>query len=118
MTILIVEDNEINRQLMCDVLTFHKYEVIQAENGKRGIEMARKQRPDLIIMDVQMPVMDGLEAIRRLKTSPETRDIKVLAITSFAMKGDRERIMAAGADYYMPKPINTRELPEVVRTLI
>jgi two-component system, cell cycle response regulator DivK len=80
--------------------------------------MSRKQMPDLIIMDVQMPVMGGFEAIRLLKASPETSNIKILAITFIAMKGDREKIIAAGADYYMPEPINTRELPGVVRALL
>jgi two-component system, cell cycle response regulator DivK len=117
-TILIVEDNQINRQLMTDLLEFHNYRVIEAPDGTRGIELAREQMPDLIIMDMQMPVMDGFEAISILKTAPETRDIKIMAITSFAMKGDREKILRAGADYYMPKPINIREFAKVVRSLV
>ena len=117
-TILIVEDNQINRKLMIDLLVFHNYQVIVAEDGIIGIELAREQRPDLIIMDMQMPVMDGFEAISILKTAPETRHIKIMAITSFAMKGDKEKIIRLGADYYMPKPINTREFPEAVRNLL
>lgn len=117
-TILIVEDNEINRQLMRDLLSFRGYRVIEAANGESGIKRAKKYRPDLIIMDIQMPVMDGFEAIRHIKEDPGIRDIKILAITSFAMKGDRERILAAGADYYMPKPINTRDFSAVVESLI
>lgn len=115
--ILIVEDNAQNRLLMVDILTVHGYEVIEARDGLEGIQLAHSRKPDLILLDMQMPVMDGLEAARRLKADPETRGIKILAITSFAMKGDRERILAAGCDEYMAKPIDTRELPIVIRRL-
>jgi two-component system cell cycle response regulator DivK len=117
-TILIVEDNAQNRLLMVDILKVRGYEVIEAHDGAEGIELARKHKPDLILLDMQMPVMDGLEAARRLKADPETRDIKILAVTSFAMKGDRERILAAGCDEYMAKPIDTRQLPVMVRQIL
>ncbi len=116
--ILIVEDNVQNRLLMVDILKVHGFEIIEARDGQEGIQLARDQQPDLILLDMQMPVMDGLEAARRLKADPETRAIKILAITSFAMKGDRERILAAGCDEYMAKPIDTRQLPVVVRHLL
>ena len=116
--LLIVEDNTQNRLLMVDILTVHGYEVIEARDGLEGIRLAHSRKPDLILLDMQMPVMDGLEAARLLKADPETRGIKILAITSFAMKGDRERILAAGCDEYMAKPVDTRELPVVVQRLL
>ncbi len=116
--ILIVEDNSQNRLLMVDILQAHGYEVLEAKEGEEGIRLARLHRPKVILLDMQMPVMDGLEAAKRLKADPETRSIKILAVTSFAMKGDRERILAAGCDEYMAKPIDTRLLPVMVRQLL
>lgn len=116
--ILIVEDNVQNRLLMVDILKMHGHEIIEARDGMEGIMFAKNLKPDLILLDMQMPVMDGLEAARLLKADPDTRHIKILAITSFAMKGDRERILAAGCDEYMAKPIDTRQLPIVVRRLL
>jgi CheY-like chemotaxis protein len=113
--ILIVEDNEVNRLLMKDVLAYHGYEIFEAANGVEGLEKVKECRPDLILMDMQMPVMDGFAAITLLKADPETRDIKIICITSFAMKGDKERILEAGCDEYVAKPINTRELPNLVK---
>jgi len=117
-TILLVEDNEANRTLVHDILSHHGYEVIVAVNGEEGVRLAMELIPDMIIMDIQMPVMNGFAAISMLKKNPQTRDIKVLAITSFAMGGDRERVMASGADGYLSKPINTRELPGLIVGLI
>lgn len=116
--VLIVEDNAANRLLMVDILKVHGYEVLEAKDGQEGIRLARELRPDLILLDMQMPVLDGIEAARILKSDPETRHIKILAVTSFAMKGDRERILAAGVDEYMAKPIDTRQLPIFVRRLL
>ena len=116
--ILIVDDNEKNRRLIRDILTYHGFAVIEAENGADGISLARQERPELILMDMQMPVMDGFAATSILKNDPETRQIKIVAVTSFAMLGDRERILALGADAYISKPIDTRELPETVRRLL
>jgi CheY-like chemotaxis protein len=96
----------------------HGHEIIEAKDGMEGILFAKNYKPDLILLDMQMPVMDGLEAARLLKADPDIRHIKILAITSFAMKGDRERILAAGCDEYMAKPIDTRQLPIVVRRLL
>ena len=113
--ILIVEDILMNRRLIQDILTYHGYEVIEAENGEEAVKIAREQKPDLIIMDLQMPVMNGFEAIKILRSDPMTKDIKVIAVTSFAMAGDREKVLAAGFDDYISKPLNTRALPEMVK---
>jgi CheY-like chemotaxis protein len=117
-TVLVVEDNAQNRMLMVDILQCHGYEVLEAKDGAEGIRLARENRPALILLDMQMPVMDGIEAARILKGDPETKAIKILAVTSFAMKGDRERILSAGVDEYMAKPIDTRELPRVIKRLL
>jgi len=116
--ILIVEDISMNRRLIRDILTYYGYEVIEAENGEEAVRIAREQNPDLIIMDLQMPVMNGYDAIKILKSDPVTKDIKVIAVTSFAMAGDREKVLAAGFDDYISKPLNTRELPELVKRLL
>ncbi|MFA7348321.1 MAG: response regulator [Desulfurivibrionaceae bacterium] len=113
--ILLVEDNELNRILLRDVLEYYGYEVIEAANGAEGVERARKHSPDLIFLDIQMPVMDGFAAVGVLRNEPTPGLAKIIALTSFAMRGDRERIMAAGFDGYLTKPIDTRELPRMVR---
>ena len=113
--ILVVEDNELNRKLIVAVLTYHGYEALEAGDGAEGVRAAVEHTPDLILMDIQMPVMDGMTAVSILKNDPRTMGIKVIALTSFAMKGDRERFMAAGFVDYITKPINTRELPEIVK---
>ena len=116
--ILVVDDHKLNLELARQVLTYHGYEVLEAENGQDGVRLAKEARPDLILMDIQMPVLDGLEAARLLKEDPETRHIPVLALTSYAMKGDREKAMAAGMDDYITKPIDIRTLPEIVKKYI
>jgi two-component system cell cycle response regulator DivK len=116
--ILIVEDNEDNRLLLHDILTARGYEVLEAVNGVEGIAMAGREMPDLILMDIQMPAMNGLEAGKILKQQEATRSIKLVAITSFAMSGDRERILEAGFDGYLSKPIDTRQLPILVGRLL
>jgi len=113
--ILIVEDNENNRSLFRDILTFHGYEVTVATDGQEGVDLARTLLPDLVLMDIQMPGMDGLSAGIILKQDPATSGLKIVALTSFAMRGDREKILAAGFDGYLSKPINTRELPVLVK---
>lgn len=116
--ILVVEDNSNNRKLIRDVLNYYGYEVIEATNGEEGINLAREHSPSLIIMDIQMPVIDGITAAKILKDDPKTRGIKMIALTSFAMKGDKERFIEAGFDDYISKPINTRQLPELVKKYI
>ncbi|MDP2156847.1 MAG: response regulator [Nitrospirota bacterium] len=116
--ILVVEDNKNNLTLIRDILRYHHYEVHEAENGKAGFEKALQLLPDLILMDIQMPVMDGFEALKQLKNFEQTKHIKVIALTSFAMVGDRDKIMSAGFDDYIAKPIRTRELPETVKRIL
>jgi len=116
--ILIVEDNPSNRLLIKDVLEFQGYEIIEAEDGQGGIDMAKKYKPDLIIMDIQMPKMDGITAGKIIRDDPDTKDIKIIAVTSFAMLGDKERIIEAGFDQYISKPINTRELPGLIKEFL
>ncbi len=109
-TILIVEDDPKNLILFRDLLQVNGYETIEANNGKQGVELARVQKPDLILMDMQMPEMDGLEATRIIKADATTSNIPVIAITSYAMKGDEEKILEAGCDGYLAKPIDIKEL--------
>ncbi|MBI5195553.1 MAG: response regulator [Nitrospirae bacterium] len=116
--ILIVEDNEKNRRLLSDILRYYDYEIIEAKYGEDGIKMAKAHKPDLILMDMQMPVMDGFTAMSILKKDPETKNIKIIAVTSFAMAGDKEKIMQGGADDYISKPLDTRELPKKVKKLL
>ena len=109
--ILLVEDNEMNRDMLSRRLSRKKYEVLVAADGKESVETARSEAPDLILMDMSLPVMDGWEATRRLKTSPETQAIPIVALTAHAMSGDREKAIAAGCDDYDTKPI---ELPRLL----
>lgn len=113
-TILVVEDNEQNRTLLKDILEYYGYLVIEAANGADGVARAREHLPDLILLDIQMPVMNGFAVLRALRDDPAGRGVPVIALTSFAMKGDREKIMAAGFQGYIAKPIDTRELPKMV----
>lgn len=113
--ILIVEDNENNRSLFRDILTFHGYGVAVAADGHEGVVLARELMPDLILMDIQMPGMDGMTAGAILKGDPKTSGLKIIALTSFAMRGDLEKFLAAGFDGYLSKPISTRELPDMVK---
>jgi len=114
---LVIEDNKDNCALISEILTHHGYEVITARDGEEGIIKAAAEMPDIIIMDIQMPKMNGIMATRKLKGNPATSHIRIIVVTSFAMPGDREKVMAAGADAYMAKPIDTRELPELVKRL-
>ncbi|MFH0976469.1 MAG: response regulator [Spirochaetota bacterium] len=116
--ILIVEDNSANRLLLRDILVYHGYEIIEAENGADGIKAAIEQTPDIILMDLQMPVMNGYSAIRELKCNSVAKNIKIIAITSFAMIGDKEKAMECGADEYIGKPINTRTLPDMIKNML
>ncbi|MFC1977128.1 response regulator [Chloroflexota bacterium] len=109
-TILIVENDSKNTTLLRDLLQVSGYSTIEASNGKQGVELARSKKPDLILMDIQMPEMDGLEATRILKADATTGTIPVLALTAYAMKGDEGRILDAGCDGYLAKPFNIQEL--------
>ena len=116
--ILVIEDNEQNRILMRQILTYHGYDVLEAADGLTGLEMARAHTPALILLDIQMPVMNGFMVIRELRNNPEFRKIKAIAVTSFAMKGDREKALQAGFDEYVTKPIDTRKFPELVKQVL
>ena len=116
--ILVIEDNEQNRILMRQILTYHGYDVLEATDGLTGLEMARAHMPALILLDIQMPVMNGFMVIRELRNNPELRKIKAIAVTSFAMKGDREKALQAGFDEYVTKPIDTRKFPELVKQVL
>lgn len=116
--ILVIEDNEKSLLLLKDVLTYHKYEIVEAESGEEGIEKARKEAPDLILLDIQLPGISGYEVVNILKGAPETAGIKIIGITSYAMKGDRERVLKAGFDGYVEKPIDTRRLPEIIKEFL
>ena len=116
--ILIVEDNEKNRKLVRDVLEFRKYRTAEADNAEEGLRLAKKLRPDLILMDIQLPGMDGIAALGHLRADPNTRAIPVMAVTASAMTQDRQKIMAAGFDDYQSKPISVREFGEAVRRLL
>ncbi len=115
--ILIADDDAMNRSLLKAILMYHGYEVIEAVNGKEAVEMAAGHKPDLVLMDLQMPVMSGVEAIKQLKNSTETKAIKIIAVTALAMRGDREKTMKTGADGYMAKPIDIRRLPVAIERL-
>jgi two-component system, cell cycle response regulator DivK len=112
--ILIVEDNPKNLKLLRDVLQFRGYVISAAETAEVGVVLARAEQPALILMDIQLPGMDGREATQVLKADANTRHIPIIALTAFAMKGDRERLLAEGFDGYVSKPINIKEIPQVV----
>ena len=116
--ILIVEDNPMHLELATDLLEAAGYVVIQAGTAEEGIKLARDEFPDLILMDVGLPGMDGLEATGVLKQDPETKDIPVIAITAHAMKGDEKKALAAGCAGYITKPIDTRAFPKTVTRFI
>ena len=112
--ILIVEDEPKNLKLVSDLLQRFGYATIEATDGEQGVELAKARKPDLILMDIMMQVMDGLEATRILKADVTTRNIPVLALTSYAMAGDKERILQAGCDGYLTKPIDIKEFLKTV----
>ena len=113
--ILVVEDNERNLKLLRDVLEYAGYDVRVARTGEDGISLAASEPPDLVLMDLQLPGIDGMEALRRLRGSPQTADIPVVAVTAQAMKQDRERALEAGFNGYIEKPISVRAFPDQVR---
>jgi len=112
--ILVVEDNQDNMTLISDILISLRYTVLQAVDGEQGIAMAVSERPDLILMDLSLPRVDGWTATRQIKADPALEDIPIIALTAHAMIGDRERALAAGCDDYVSKPINFRELASVL----
>jgi len=116
--ILVVDDNPVNMKLIRVLLAGEGYEVRTASDATEALDILQAFRPGLILLDIQLPGIDGLELTRRLKAQPSTRDIPILGLTAYAMKGDEERILAAGCDGYIPKPIDTRTLPGFIKACL
>ena len=112
-SILVVEDQEDNRQIIRDMLTFTDYEIV--EGGEEALAVVAKQRPDLILMDIQLPGMDGYETTRRIKADPALRSVPIIAVTSFALSGEEQKAQVAGCDAYVPKPYSPRQLLAKIR---
>jgi two-component system cell cycle response regulator DivK len=117
-TVLVVEDNEDNRALVAKVLGYAGYRVVEAASGEEALELVARGPPDLILMDLNLGGMNGFEATRRLKEDPASARVPVVALTAYAMVGDRERALEAGCDGYIAKPVDVRRLPEQVETFI
>lgn len=116
--ILVVEDNDINRELMRDILGMQDYEVLLAVDGEEGVRFAKEHLPDLILMDIQLPKMDGLQATKILKTDAVTMHIPIIALTAFAMKGDEDTFIKAGCNAYISKPIAVSSFIETIKTYL
>ncbi|HUC09614.1 MAG TPA: response regulator [Stellaceae bacterium] len=116
--VLIVEDNELNMKLFNDLLTAHGYDTLQTSDGKEVLALARRHHPDLILMDIQLPEISGLEITRLIKEDKELQLIPVIAITAFAMKGDKERIRGGGCEDYVAKPISIASFLQTVRRFV
>jgi two-component system cell cycle response regulator DivK len=116
--ILIVEDNEKNMKLVRDVLQFKGYQTLEAVTGMEGLRLAREQKPALVLMDIQLPDIDGIAALRRLRGDPETQNISVLAVSASVMPDEQQKIVAAGFDAYITKPINVKGFMETVEKFV
>lgn len=116
-TILYVEDNEFNRKIVRDLLARTSYRLIEANDGETGVTTAQREIPDLIVMDIQLPRMSGLDATRALRADPATAHIPIIVITSFALSGDEQKATEAGATHYLAKPYSPRELLQTIRRL-
>jgi two-component system, cell cycle response regulator DivK len=116
--ILVIEDTEDNRRILRDLLTHAGYQVLEAVNGERGVAAAAEHRPDLILMDVQLPVLDGYEATRRIKADPNLQHIPVIAVTSYALSGDEAKARTAGCDGYIAKPFSPRQILAMARNFL
>ena len=112
--VLVVEDNELNLKLLKDLLEYQGYRVITTRLGEPALGLARQYKPDLILMDIQLPDISGMEATQRLKSDEETRDIPIIAVTAFAMSGDEAKILASGCDGYIAKPFNVADFLRIV----
>jgi two-component system, cell cycle response regulator DivK len=117
-TILYVEDNELNRKIVRDLLRRTSYRLLEAPDGETGVTMAREERPDLILMDIQLPKVSGIEATRTLRAEPATVDTPIIAITSFALSGDEQRAKDAGASAYLAKPYSPFDLLAMIRKFL
>ena len=116
--ILVIEDTEDNRRIVRDLLSSVGYELIEAMDGAEGVAMAQKELPDLILMDIQLPVIDGYEATRRIRAIPELATVPIIAVTSYALSGDEAKTRAAGCDGYVAKPFSPRQLLAKVREFL
>jgi two-component system cell cycle response regulator DivK len=116
--ILVVEDQEDNRQILRDLLASTDYEIVEAENGVEALAAVAKQRPDLILMDIQLPIMDGYEATRQIKADPALRSIPIIAVTSYALSGDEAKGREEGCDAYVTKPYSPRQLLAKIREFL
>jgi len=116
--ILIVEDNPRNMRLIEMTLRAKNYTLLKATDGEEALDMAMREQPDLIIMDIQLPKVNGLEVTKKLRETPAFSHIPIIGVTAYAMKGDKERVIESGCDAYLSKPINTRELPEVIAEML
>jgi CheY-like chemotaxis protein len=117
-TILVIEDNKLNMKLVNGLVKIGKYRMLEAIDAESGIELIREQRPDLVLMDIQLPGMDGLSATKIIKADPDLKDIPIVALTSYAMQGDEEKALAAGCTGYITKPIDTRKFLDTVSQYI
>ncbi|MEW6587305.1 MAG: response regulator [Nitrospirota bacterium] len=117
-TILVVEDNDDSRELVVKVLRNKGYYLVEAVDGEEALQKAETEKPNLILMDISIPKIDGYEVVRRLKSMDEFRDVPIVALTAHAMKGDREKFISAGFEGYISKPINVREFPDQVRDFL
>jgi two-component system cell cycle response regulator DivK len=117
-TVLIVEDNELNMKLFHDLLQAHGYATVGTRNGNEALDLARRHRPDLILMDIQLPEVSGLDVTKWLKADPVLKSIPVVAVTAFAMKGDEERIREGGCEAYLSKPISVAKFIDTVRQFL
>jgi two-component system cell cycle response regulator DivK len=116
--ILVVEDTEDNRQILRDLLSHAGFELVEAGDGESGVALAAETNPDLILMDMQLPIVDGYEAARRIKANPALKQTPIIAVTSYALAGDEEKARAAGCDAYVAKPYSPRQLLAKVRELL
>jgi two-component system, cell cycle response regulator DivK len=117
-TVLVIEDNENNMVLITRLLEKYGQRVLQAETGLKGCEMALEHQPDYILLDIQLPDIDGTEVLKRLRATEEAVDIKIIAVTSYAMAGDKARLLAAGCDGYIEKPINPSRIIEQIESVV
>jgi CheY-like chemotaxis protein len=116
--ILVAEDNEVNAESMCDYLFNRGFRVVLSKNGLEALELAQAEKPDIVLMDIQMPIMDGLEATQRIRANADLAEVPIIALTALAMQGDRERCLSAGANLYVMKPVRLKELVESIHRLL
>ena len=116
-TVLYVEDNEFNRKIIRQLLSATTYRLLEAADGEQGVAMAFDARPDLVLMDIQLPKLSGLDATRKIRQDPRTAHVPIIVVTSFALSGDDQKALEAGASAYLAKPYSPRQMLELIRTL-